>query len=160
MNKNAELMIAILTAVSVVLIIYQSISPISGNALNAVYIFDFIVVIILAIDFYKRFKESNEGYRFILKHCYELPSMIPLVVFGMLETQTLLGETVRGLRLIRLFRLLQLFSRTIRVFEGSNSKLLYMILFSSMAIIAGALSMFFIESNVKDSKITSIGVWC
>jgi voltage-gated potassium channel len=83
--------------------------------------------------------------------------MIPLVVFGMLETQPLLGATVRGLRLIRLFRLLQLFSRTIRVFAGSNSKLLYMILFSSMAIIAGALSMFFIESNVKDSKITNIG---
>jgi len=148
--------ITVLTAISVVLIVSFYVYPVSGNALYAIYIFDFLVVVLLAVDFYKRFKESNEGIKFILKHCYELPSMIPF--FGIIETQPILGATVRGLRLIRLFRLLQVFSRTIRVFEGrSNNKLIYMFIFSSMAIIAGALAMYFIEFNVKDSKITNIG---
>ena len=109
MNKNWEIGITVLTAISVVLIVGFYVYPVSGDALNAIYIFDFLVVVLLVVDFYKRFKESNEGIKFILKHCYELPSMIPLFVFGIIETQAILGATLRGLRLIRLFRLLKYF---------------------------------------------------
>ena len=109
MNKNWEIGITVLTAISVVLIVGFYVYPVSGDALNAIYIFDFLVVVLLVVDFYKRFKESNEGIKFILKHCYELPSMIPLFVFGIIETQAILGATLRGLRLIRLFRLSKYF---------------------------------------------------
>jgi hypothetical protein len=43
------------------------------------------VVALLAIDFYLRFRESNEGFRFVLKHCYEHPSMIRLFIFGVTD---------------------------------------------------------------------------
>jgi hypothetical protein len=46
-----------------------------------VYIFDFIVAIILSVDFYFRMKFSKDSYlRFFLRHMYE----IPLVIFAIL----------------------------------------------------------------------------
>jgi hypothetical protein len=50
------------------------------------YIFDFIVVVILAIDFTIRMNASEDGrLKFVLKHWYEIPAMIPLVAFTLLE---------------------------------------------------------------------------
>lgn len=65
MNRNWEVGIIAVTAISVVLIIGLYVFPISGNTLNAIYVFDFVVVALLAVDFYLRFKESKEGYKFI-----------------------------------------------------------------------------------------------
>lgn len=62
---------------------------------------------------------SEDGrLKFVLKHWYEIPATIPLVAFTLLENDLMTGAAARGLRLLRLFRLLQLFFRTLRIFEG------------------------------------------
>jgi voltage-gated potassium channel len=129
----------------------------SGPLLIFIYGFDLAVVIILALDFYFRAMESPNKRRFILMHCYEIPALIPMVVFGLLETDPIYDVAFRSLRLVRLFRLVVLFSRSARVVESTNNRILYTILLSSMAVTIGALAIYFEESNVEGTKITSLG---
>ena len=104
MNSKKEYFVAGITLVSVIVILYQYLEKPIGLTLNLIYIFDLIVAIILGIDFYIRVRESKEGHTFVAKHAYEIPALIPLVVFGIFESQSVFNVALRGLRLIRLFQ--------------------------------------------------------
>ena len=105
-----EILVFTVTAVSVGIIIYQLIYNPTNLIELEVYLFDSIVTAILITDFYLRMKESKENKRiFILKHLYEIPALIPLVVFGIFESYSFLNVVFRLLRLIRLFRILHLY---------------------------------------------------
>jgi voltage-gated potassium channel len=124
--------------------------------LNIVYVFDAVVVVILAADFYMRLRESGQGSKFILTHCYEIPAMLPLILFAVFEQdQSFIGAAIRSLRLIRLFRLVLLFFRALELFEGR--RILYIIVFSTMAVSIGAIAEFLVESADPEAKITNIG---
>ncbi len=157
MNKQFEIFVSIVTAISVIVILLPSIFSLTHNQIQTIYIFDIIVVIILITDFYMRFKESEEGrLKFILKHWYEIPAMLPLIFFGALEQhQIFIGAAARIFRLVRLFRIVHLFFRTLRIFEGR--RILYIIIFSSMALTFGAIAEYLIESPYPNAKITNIG---
>jgi voltage-gated potassium channel len=157
MKQKIELIIIVLTALSVFVIIFDYIFNPSGTLLTIIYVFDFAVVVILALDFYFRAKESPNKRRFILTHCYEIPALVPMVVFGLLESDPIYDVAFRSLRLVRLFRLIVLFSRSARVVESTNNRILYTILLSSMAVTIGAIAIYFEESNVEGTKITSLG---
>jgi voltage-gated potassium channel len=155
-NKKAELFVYIVTLVSVIVILIPSIYPLTSTELDIIYIFDTVVVAILAVDFYIRLRESGQGSRFILTHFYEIPAMLPLVLFAFLEQDpTFIGAAIRSLRLIRLFRLVQLFFRTLKLFEGR--RIVYIIVFSAMAVSLGAVAEYLVESTDPDAKITNIG---
>jgi voltage-gated potassium channel len=157
MKQKIELIIVGLTALSVFVIIFDYIFNPSGTLLTIIYVFDFTIVVILALDFYFRARESPNKHRFILTHCYEIPALIPMVVFGLLENDIIYDVAFRSLRLVQLFRLIVLFSRSARVVESTNNRILYTILLSSMAVTIGALAIYFEESNVEGTKITSLG---
>jgi hypothetical protein len=70
-NKKAELFVSIITLVSVIVILIPSIYPLTSTELDIIYIFDTVVVAILAVDFYIRLRESGQGSRFILTHFYK-----------------------------------------------------------------------------------------
>jgi voltage-gated potassium channel len=155
-NKKAELFVSIITLVSVIVILIPSIYPLTSTELDIIYIFDTVVVAILAVDFYIRLRESGQGSRFILTHFYEIPAMLPLVLFAFLEQDpTFIGAAIRSLRLIRLFRLVQLFFRTLKLFEGR--RIVYIIVFSAMAVSLGAVAEYLVESTDPEAKITNIG---
>jgi voltage-gated potassium channel len=141
MDKKVELVVASLTIASVIVAVLLYTVPLSENQITAIYIFDFIVVILLAVDFYVRMKESGQGLRYIRKNWYEIPAMIPLFVFASIETQPLIGGALRSFRLIRLFRLLRLL-RVINLFRTAKylkaSGFIYFLVFSTVAIIFGA----------------------
>jgi len=86
MNPKVEAIVVILTAVSVIIIIFDTIFDPTGTLLTVIYAFDLGVVVILAFDFYYRAKESSNKRRFLLTHCYEIPALIPLVVFGLIRS--------------------------------------------------------------------------
>jgi voltage-gated potassium channel len=155
-HNRIEFFISILTASSVAVILIQYVYPLSIFQMQVVYIFDFVVVIILAIDFIIRMKASEDGHlKFVLKHWYEIPAMIPLVAFSLLENNLITGAASRSLRLLRLFRLLQLFFRTLRIFEGT--KYIYFVAFSTMAIIMGAFGIYIAESSEETSTVRNLG---
>jgi voltage-gated potassium channel len=156
MNPKVELFVVSVTAISVFVIIFQFIFQPSGTLLNIIYVFDFAVVFILAVDLYLRTKESSDKGRFILTHSYEIPALIPLFIFGLFESQSILEIALRGLRLVRLFRLVILFSRTARIVESTNNRILYTIFLSSTVVTIGALAFYMAESNVEGTKVTSI----
>jgi voltage-gated potassium channel len=154
-NKKAELLITTITLASVVVILIPSVYPLTSSQLNIIYIFDLIVVVILAADFYIRLRESGQGSRFLLTHCYELPAILPLILFATLEQDpSFIGAGIRSLRLVRLFRIIQLFFRTLKLFEGR--RILYIVAFSTMAVILGAVAEYLVESTDPEAKITNI----
>lgn len=83
--------------------------------------------------------------------------MIPLFVFGMIESHTLVEAGLRAIRLARLFRLIQLFSRTMHVIQRLQSRLIFTIIFAFITFVAAAVAMYMVEGDVPGSKITSLG---
>lgn len=154
-----ELFVSIITAASVGIIVLDYSYDFAPNEKLAVYIFDSIVVALLIIDFRRRMKESNEGYRYLLTHWYEIPAMLPIFVFDSFDQYMTIGAFLRTMRLIRLFRLIQLLSRTARIF--ADTKYVYMIILSGGAIILGGLAIYLVESDNKEANIRSIGdgIW-
>lgn len=151
-----ELIITSITATSVLLIIIQSVFALTETQTGIVYVVDFSIVLFLAADFYFRMIASGEGsLRFIIKHLYELPALIPLFTFSFLENQTILGAGVRGLRLLRLFRLLHLSFRLVKLFEGSGFH--YLVAFSIMIIFSGGFAGYIVEHSAQGATIRSIG---
>lgn len=156
MALKIETAVTILVVVSVILIIIDYVYELSTEQKYFVYIFDIAIVGVLIADFYRRLRASGQGYGyFILKHWYEIPAMLPVVVFALLETHTVIGAAMRGTGLIPIFRILRLFHRTTTIFK--ESKVVYLIAFSSGSIIIGAFAEFIVESPHPDSKITNFG---
>ena len=84
----------------VLVIILGYIYPnLTGLQKYEIYIFDLFVVAILVIDFYNRIKKSNMKLtKFLVKHWYEIPSMMPLLLFSTLEHEILIGTVVRSIK--------------------------------------------------------------
>ena len=157
MNPKLEYFVAGITLASVILIIYQYLEQPAGITLNVIYAFDLLVVIILTFDFCLRTKESKQGHRFILKHAYEIPALIPLIVFGVFESESAINIALRSLRLIRLFRLVVLVSRVSYILERTGNRLIYTVVFSAIAVSVGAVAIYVVEHSVEGTKITNIG---
>jgi voltage-gated potassium channel len=156
MASNIETAVTVLVAISVILIIIDYVYQLSIEQKYFVYIFDIAIVGVLIADFYRRLQASGQSYGyFILKHWYEIPAMLPVVVFAVLETHTVIGAAMRGTGLIPIFRIIRLFHRTTTIFK--ESKVAYLIAFSSGSFIIGAFAEFIVESPHPDSKITNFG---
>lgn len=82
--------------------------------------------------------------------------MLPLILFAALQQDlSLIGAAaIFSHRLIRLFRLIQLFFRTIKFFEGR--RMFYIVAFSAMAVTIGAVAEYLVESTDPEAKITNI----
>jgi voltage-gated potassium channel len=160
-----EIFIAGLTLVSVILGILFYFPQIDlQEYLQPIFTFDFIVVIILAVDFYARMRASKQGLRYLKKNWYEIPAMLPLYFFAYVEDAPLFGAALRSLRLIRLFRLLRLLRlanlfRTAHILRASG--FVYVIIISTAAIIFGALGIYEVERTSPDANIKDYGnaVW-
>ena len=160
-NTNFEFFIISLTGFSVFLILFQYFYDPLGQALIAVFAFDFIVSIILAFDFAIRIKKSKRGYKYFLTHLYEIPAFIPLYALTLLEANAVYGAGLKSLRLIQIFRFMHVLSRTLIIMDEIRNRLLYVVLLSMITVTAGAFTMYIVEHNAPGSKITNLGdaVW-
>jgi voltage-gated potassium channel len=157
MENKWRVFVDVLTALSVIAIIIDYVySNLSIIQKDEIYIFDLFVVAILAIDFYGRIKKSTLTIsKFLIKHWYEIPSMMPLVLFSTLEHEFLIGTVVRSIRLLRLFRIVHLFFRTLTIFKGN--RLVYIMIFAFTSILLGAFAEYIVESSVEGAKIITFG---
>jgi voltage-gated potassium channel len=129
-------------------------APLSESQRLAIYFFDFIVIILLAIDFYIRLKASKEGFKFVIKHWYEIPAMLPLLLYAAFDTPTVVGAAIRSLRLVALFRLFRLY-RLLSYFE--SSQFIFLTLFSTVTIIFGSIGIYLAESGNPGANINNLG---
>ena len=156
-NTNYEFFIISLTGFSVFLILFQYYYDPLGQVLVAVFVFDYIVSIILTVDFAIRIKKSKQGYKYFLTHLYEIPALIPLYTLTMLETDTVYGAGLKSLRLVQIFRFMHVLSRTLIMMDEIKNRILYVVLLSLITVTMGAFTMYVVEHNAPNSKITSLG---
>ena len=127
--------------------------PLNARQLLVIYIFDFVVVIFLAIDFCIRLRASPQKLRYVLSHFYEFPAMLPLALFGFLDTFVVTNNPILSFKLIALFRLVRLFN-LVRYIRGNEIFLLTGI--AAVTIIFGAVGTYFAESQNPNANITTL----
>jgi voltage-gated potassium channel len=104
-----ELVIALLTVISVIVILIDIFFPLNAEQKKFIYVFDLVVVLILATDFAFRVGRSAKKSRYIMNHWYEIPAMLPLILYASADTSTLVGQVVQQFRVIAFFRLVRLY---------------------------------------------------
>ena len=70
-----ELVIGLLTVISLIVILIDIFFPLNAEQKRFIYVFDLVVVLILATDFAFRVGRSSKKSRYIIKHWYEIPAM-------------------------------------------------------------------------------------
>jgi voltage-gated potassium channel len=163
-SNKFELFVGLLTLSSVVLalVFYIPEIQLSIDQIHAIYIFDLAVVAVLAFDFCIRAKYSKDGRRYVITHCYEIPAMIPLIVFAFFEDPLFLGAAVRSIRFIRLLRLIRLF-RLANLFRIARhwklSTFLYLIIILAATITFGAIAILSVEEGNEKIKDFEDAIW-
>jgi voltage-gated potassium channel len=148
-----NILIATFTIISLLIILLTIFYPFNNPQLLALYIFDLLVTIFLAIDFYLRIRTSPHKLRYVIGHWYELPAMIPLALLGGLDSLIVIHNPVLSFKFIAFFRLVRLYN-LVRYIKGNEVFLLTGM--AAVTIIFGAVGTYFAESGHKDANITSL----
>ena len=165
MNKKSvstraivNMLVMVFTLASIIIIFATYLYPLSEREKWSLYIFDLFVTSMLAVDFYSRIKDSKDRLRYIVSHWYEFPAMIPLIVYGFIDSSALIQTTIGTTRYIALFRLVRLYNLTLMV-KGSE-----IVLLSSLAVVTvvfGGFGIYIMESPSSQANITNLNdaIW-
>ncbi|CAN5812930.1 potassium channel family protein [soil metagenome] len=160
-NNNYQIQekfVTISITISVFLISLDYIYELQEYQIFLIYIFDFAVVVLIVIDFFTRLN-NNKGKKkkFLIKHLYEIPAMVPVFVFGIIDAQTIMTTsiTIKDLEIITLLKVIHIYFRTIVIFR--NHHFLHLVMITLGAIIAGGFSMYYFESDQNESSVDTFG---
>ena len=115
------------------------------------------IVVLLILDFYAKLsKATAKKSHFILRNWYEIPSMIPLILFALTDPSSGL-QYVRFIAFFRLFRLYQLLS----LLKGNGGELITLAAVFGISIIFGGVGVLLAEAYDPSSNIKTLGdgVW-
>jgi voltage-gated potassium channel len=136
--------IAVFTIMSILFLFADYLFPLTPIQRQYIYTFDFLVVIILILDYtHKGLYKAPRKKKFVTEHWYELPAMVPLFVTASLGY----------LRFIESFRLVRLYN-VLSILKGRELVLLASLSF--MSIVFGALGVYLVESADPNSNIKNI----
>ncbi|MDQ6723608.1 MAG: potassium channel family protein [Thermoproteota archaeon] len=158
--QNREIIIATITVASVIVSILFYVITLSSDQTNAIYLFDLVITGILTYDFIERMRKSHNYKKFLLQHFYEIPALLPLILFSFVEYESSTVAIFRALKIIRIFRLLRLL-RLINLFKTAHylkaSGFIYLVMLFIVSIIFGAIGMFVVEQGNPNSTIKNFG---
>ena len=151
-----------LSSVVLALVFYIPEIEVSTDQMYVIYIFDLFVVGILVFDFTVRAQHSKQATRYTVRHSYEIPAMIPLIVFALFEDPLFLGAAVRSIRFVRLFRLIRLF-RLANLFRTAQhwklSSFLYLLIILTASVTFGAIAILSVEEGNENIANFEDAVW-
>jgi voltage-gated potassium channel len=153
MRKWLDIFVASLTVISLIIVLIDYILQLSVSQKLAVYFFDLAVVICLAWDFSSRVKTSPNKTSYMIRHWYEFPAMVPLILYTFVDTSTFFGVIIHNLRFIIFFRLIRLYN--LLSFIG-GSEFLYLAGFSFFTIIFGAIGIYLVEPGNPNANIKNL----
>ncbi len=153
MNKWLDIIVASLTVISLVIVLIDYILTLSTSQKLVVYLFDLAVVICLAWDFSSRIKGSSHKTSYVLKHWYEFPAMLPLILYTVVDTSTLMGVIIHNLRFITFFRLIRLYNLLSLI---GGSEFIYLAGFSIFTIVFGAIGIYLVEPGNPNANIKNL----
>jgi hypothetical protein len=164
MRKAGNIVVALLTLADIiVLVIMYPLLLQRGAETVVIYIFDIFVVIVIGLDFYTKMRKSQQGKRrrYILNNWYEIPSMIPIVVFAAAQSFTthddiiVVGIMFRALGVLYLLRLFDFVKDNLRIFGGNKTLHVFIIFF--MALTITAFFFYAAEHSEPNSQINTMG---
>ncbi len=152
-------MVSSLAAVSIVLITAEYLYTFTATELLILYTIDAAIVAVLAADFIDRVRRAGRGY--LLRNSYEVLALVPVFLFALLEQSPVLGAALRGLRLLRLLRVIALSTRGLRAVRllaalGRQVHLGHLLLFSAVVVLVGTFSVYLLEADVPDARIRDL----
>ncbi|HYG00551.1 MAG TPA: ion channel [Candidatus Saccharimonadales bacterium] len=156
-NANFEIFIVTVTSFSILLVLIQYFYNPIGEALVAIFLFDIAVSLILGIDLFLRARESKKPLKYLLKHVYEIPAIIPIYAIFVLDGETIFGAGLKSLRFIHIFKLIHTLSRIVIIFDEIKDRLVFIIFLSVSTVTAGALGVYVVERNAPNATITNLG---
>ena len=156
-NRIFNLAFAVTIVASLLIVFVEYLFPLDFEQRLILDTFDLIIVIFLGLDFYARLSRTSEKkLQFMLKHWFEIPAMIPLIVLLAIDPSSNL-QYLRLLTLFRLFRLYQILS----LLKGKGGELIILAGVSGISIIFGGFAVVVAELNNSASNIKNLsdGVW-
>jgi voltage-gated potassium channel len=152
-TQKVEIIVGMVIIASLLSVMIYYSFTLQPNQELAVYIFDLAIVILLAVDFYSRLKASGEGLRFVVKHWYQIPAMLPLVLFAHIDYQVP-GVDLSVLSFITFFRLFMLYNM-LKHFR--RNEFVFLTAFLAITIIFGSISILFVEPTSPQATIVNFG---
>ena len=156
-NASFEIFVVTVTSFSILLVLIQYFYNPLGEALVAIFLFDIIVSLILTVDLFLRARESKKPLKYVLKHIYEIPALIPIYAIFLLNGDTVFGAGLKSLRFIQLFKVIHTLSRIIIIFDEIKNRFIFVIFLSIATVTAGALGVYVVEKNAPNATITNMG---
>lgn len=155
-----------LVIISVLLVTLDFLVQLSPSQRSTIYTVDFIICILLAIEFAYRLKTSENHGEFLKKYWYELFALTPAYLFSLVELH-LLSVPARSLRFIRVFRAIRvlrlsvLYTRVLKFFNTVwgvvlESRVPYVIILAFSIILASSIAVYGFEHSIPDSPVKSI----
>jgi voltage-gated potassium channel len=160
MARTEEYVVSFLAAISIALIIVETVYTLTAQQLTILYILDAAIVAVLAADLVNRARQG--GRKYILRNSYEILALIPAFLFAFLEQTTLLGAAFRGLRLLRLLRIIAFSTRGLRALRmlstlSKQTHLGYLLAVSAVVVSVGTFSAYLLESDIPGARIRDLG---
>lgn len=163
-RKNiTEVVIGVLAILSIVLVVIEAVVPISRGVKLCIFVADFVICIVFAVDFIQRLRASERKSHFMKTNGYEILAMIPAVALYAVGTISAVTAAFRFLRLIRLVivlaRMRRLVSKTGGFFQKSRLLLLFGI--TVVVIFVGAFTVYLLDIGSANARITNFSdaVW-
>ena len=147
------MVISVLIIASIIIIFAEFVFPLSNEQRWIMYIFDLIVTIILIIDFVKRLSTSSKKSSFLISHWYEYPAMVPLIVYGMVDSTAIVESTIGTVRFLALFRLARLYNIALMI---RGSEILLLSTLAIVSVIFGTIGIYIVESPDPHANIRSL----
>lgn len=168
MQKNVKIQLGILVLIiiSVVLVTVDFLIELSTSQRNTIYTIDFIICMLLTIEFAYRLKTSENYVKFLRKYWYELFALIPAYLFSLIELY-ILSVPARSLRFIRVFRAIRvlrisvLYTRILKFFNTVwavilESRIPYLLILAFPIILASSIAVYSFEHSIPNSPVKSI----
>lgn len=165
-RKKGDILIGLLSLADIVVLIGMSQLLPKATGSIAIYSFDFLVVALIIFSFCRRMKESKQWRRFLFRDWYELPGMIPIIVFALAaqgsdisDGYITVGVMLRVLAIIYVIKLSHSLEKKSRILGGHILLQIFILFFLTLTI--SAFLFYSAEHAAVNSQITTMGdaVW-
>jgi voltage-gated potassium channel len=160
-RKIGSILIVLLGITDLILLVGMLFTLPTGAIMGIVYSVDFLVVGLMILNFYRRMKESKKARAYLYKNWYEIPGMIPIIVFVLAAQGSDIsdgiitaGVMLRGLALINVLKLSSYLESKSKILGGYVLLQLFIIFFLTLIVLT---LLFYSAEHRANSKITTMG---
>jgi len=159
--SRTEVLIGFLAVLSIFLVVLGNIMLRQGRFPLGVYLVDFVICVVFAVEFLKRSRASEARGQFFKRHWYELPALVPALALDLMIGLPILSAGLRALRLIRFVRVIIAGNLLRRGVDSATRfeqriHLLYLAVIAGGLVIAASFAVLAIEFRIAASPIKGV----